>query len=66
MRFTIRGEPAAILSLIRSFNETKNPVHRMTVLQSIEGAERERDDTDRVRITLTVLGLHHLGVAGGE
>lgn len=66
VRFAIRGEPAAILSLIRSFNETKNPVHRMTVLQSIEGAERERDDTDRVRIAFTVLGLHHLGVAGGE
>jgi hypothetical protein len=65
VRITMRGEPAAIMALLKSFNETNNPAKRMTVLQGIEGAEREREDRDRVRITFALLGLHHLGVAGG-
>ncbi len=47
-------------------NQTGNPVERMTVLESIEGGEREREDADRVRITFNLLGLHHLGVAGAQ
>ena len=63
VRITLRGSPAAIVALLLSFNQTNNPVKRMTVLESIEGGEREREDTDRVRITFNLLGLHHLGVA---
>ncbi len=66
VRVTLRGDPAAVLTLLRSFNATDNPVQRMTVLESIEGGAREREDSDRVRITFNLLGLHHLGVAGAQ
>ena len=66
VRITLRGSPAAIVALLLSFNQTNNPVQRMTVLESIEGGEREREDADRVRITFNLLGLHHLGVAGAQ
>jgi hypothetical protein len=66
VRITLRGSPAAVMSLLVSFNQTGNPVQRMTVLESIEGGEREREDSDRVRITFNLLGLHHLGVAGAQ
>lgn len=66
VRVTLRGGPSAIVLLLRSFNQTDNPVQRMTVLESIEGGEREREDADRVRITFNLLGLHHVGVAGAQ
>lgn len=66
VRITLRGSPAAVVALLLSFNQRNNPVQRMTVLESIEGGEREREDADRVRITFNLLGLHHLGVAGAQ
>ena len=63
VRMTVRGDPAAILKLLLTFNSTGNPVQRMTVVESIQGGERERADTDEVRVTFHLLGLHHIGVA---
>ena len=64
VRLVVKGDPAAVIALMRSFNETANPVNRMTVLESFVGGDRERPDSDRVRMTLNLWGLHHLGVAG--
>jgi hypothetical protein len=63
VRMTLSGDPAAVLALFRQLNMRNNPVKRMTVVESLVGGERERADTDRVRVTLNLLGLHHLGVA---
>jgi len=63
VRMTVRGDPAAVIVLVRAFNSLKNPVKRITVVESIIGGERERVDADRVRVTFNLLGLHHIGVA---
>jgi len=63
VRMTVRGDPAAVIALLRAFNSLSNPVKRMTVVESIVGGERERVDKDRVRVTFNLLGLHHIGVA---
>ncbi len=63
VKLTVRGDPDAVLALLRSFNTTSNQVSRMMILEKFDGGERERADSDRVRMTFNLWGLRHIGVA---
>ncbi len=67
VRMTIEGDPDDVMAVLRSFNNTSNPANRLMVLDEITSLTRDNPEKDPVKASISLLGLHHIGVAtGGE